>query len=983
MSSKPDATKPWMDLDPTLVESGPERREPVESPPLNLRRRSFLSALGISGAVSMLGCERLPVNEALPLLETDEDSRPGSFVRYASTCAGCSAGCGMLVTTRDGRPVKLEGLEQHPLSRGGLCALGQGNLRALYDAGRLRKPQVGGSDSRWDAVDAAVTKGLAAAGGKLLVFSSSVVSPSMRGAIAALLSKHGGKHLEYDAGLDAGSGVLEAYRLLDGRPRQATYTMGRAELLLSFGADLLGSATEVVGLTRQYADRRREGKNGAAFRHVQVEGSLSLTGAAADTRLQATASERTLMLAHLLRAVAGKAGGAADLARAVTAQLPELPTQQKAVQQLAGELRAAGNKALVVSGSRNPTEQVAVALLNRLLGAEGNTVALQAPRTQRGSDAAASQLLGDVQGGKVAALVVIEANPVEQLPGGEALAKAIASLPLSVAITTRPNATAAACKVVAAAHHDLERWGDAAPRQRVLTVLQPTLRPLFDTRDPLEMLQRWAAAATTPLAQLRAAWQREVKAVGERTGATPEFKRFWSSTLAGGVASPIFAEQAFLPGDAEDDGVVEPDRGALRKLFGALQPATAGKLEVELIEEIGVRDGRGSFNPWLRELPDPLTRSSWTATARLAPSLASKQGIADGDEVTVTVGKDSVRMAARIVPGQHPQVVGVPVGYGVKDGDGAKTERNGYRLARLGPQGLVTAGLEATIGRAGGKTKLPLMQWHGSAEERPIVHQVDSFDEKAEKLHHPHLAMWGEEHKYSPHWHMTIDLDACTGCSACVVACQAENNLPVVGPENITDHRDMYWLRIDRYFSGDENNPEVLFEPMMCSQCDNAPCETVCPVAATVHSHDGLNMQAYNRCVGTRYCANNCPYKVRRFNWFDFTPKDPVERMVLNPDVVVRERGTMEKCTFCVQRIQLARIEAKNAGDEGVPEVQTACQQSCPARAIHFGDATSDSTIAEQRHEPRAFQVLADLGVRPSITYLARVRRRKPRGAGS
>jgi molybdopterin-containing oxidoreductase family iron-sulfur binding subunit len=381
--------------------------------------------------------------------------------------------------------------------------------------------------------------------------------------------------------------------------------------------------------------------------------------------------------------------------------------------------------------------------------------------------------------------------------------------------------------------------------------------------------------------------------------------------------------------------------------------------------------------PWLRELPDPLTRVSWTGCVRLAPSRAEALGVADGDHVRVEVAGRSVTLPARILPGQDPRVLGVPVGFGRKDGDGGVAERNGYRIARLDRR-LQTQGLAAVVTKAAGHDALPLMQPHGATEGRPIVYQLSRFDESIESdEHHKALSLWPERPPTVPKWEMVIDLDACTGCSGCVVACQAENNLPVVGPDEMRRNRDMYWLRIDRYFVGDAESPDVLFEPMLCSQCENAPCETVCPVAATVHSEDGLNQQVYNRCVGTRYCANNCPYKVRRFNWFDHSVTEPVERLVLNPDVVFRSRGVMEKCTFCVQRIQATRIAARRAGHEDWRGLggKTACQESCPAKAITFGDATDPhGEVATRKKSPRAFQVLAELGVRPAVTYLAKVR---------
>ena len=435
-----------------------------------------------------------------------------------------------------------------------------------------------------------------------------------------------------------------------------------------------------------------------------------------------------------------------------------------------------------------------------------------------------------------------------------------------------------------------------------LTLAQPTIRPLFDTRHPVENLLAWSGSGEIDYrAHLQASWSEHVlRDVGSRFTAS-----FNEALARGGVDSEV-ASSATSP----EIPPAAPDGDALATMFRDLAPVTSEGLEVDLLTEVGVRDGRGTFNPWLRELPTPLTRTAWVATARIAPETAAARGLTDGDVVELTAGDATVRLPVRILPGQHPRVIGVPVGYGLVDGDGGAAERNAYRLASAG----ATTGIATTLTATGATEPLPLVQVHSRTEGRPIVHQVSSQDEHVTSGHHGEIKSLWKSRTYSPHWEMVIDLDACTGCSACVIACQAENNIPVVGPEDMRDHRDMHWLRIDRYFAGDGDQPDVLFEPMLCAQCDNAPCETVCPAAATMHSVDGLSQQVYNRCVGTRYCANNCPTKVRRFNWFDYTPKDPLERLVLNPDVVVRERGIMEKCSFCVQRIQFVSHRGPGQG---------------------------------------------------------------------
>jgi Fe-S-cluster-containing dehydrogenase component len=941
-------------------------------------RRSFLKVLGIGAAASLAACKRRPVEHALPYLVPPEEITPGVPVRYASTCAACPAACGLLVSVLDGRPVKLEGRPDHPLSGGGLCATGQADLRALYDAGRLREPLLGGKASTWAALDAYVAAGLEGlrhSGGRLYVLSGSLVSPTDREVVERFLAPFGAVLVEYDPGPRSGSAVLEAYELLDGRPVDPFLDLSEADLLVCFGADLLGAGPEPVTHTRAWAARRREAGQRGAPRHVQVEATPTLTGAAADERWQATAGEQRTLALSLLRRVAAGVGG--EEAAAVLAALKDVAEPQAMaarVEGLAKELLAHRETSLAVSGSGDVTEQLSVALLNRLLGNDGRTLDLGRPSlVRRGRDRDLALFLAALGRGEVGGVIVLGLDPVDQLPEGESLAEALGKLPLSVAVTERPTATAFACHAVAAAHHALERWGDFSPRADVVTLAQPTIRPLFDTRHPFESVLRWSRAPQTDYRlHLMEEWKRKL-------GGGADFAPVFSAAVSRGTLP------APPPVRAADAHRGRPDLVAKVLALAAASGLHDGDVEVELVTEVALREGRLAHVPWLRELPDPLTRVSWAACVRVAPERAKALGVTDGDLLRVEVGKRAMTLPARVMPGQHPRVLGIPVGYGRRDGDGPGAFRNAYRLARLEEGRLVARGLPARVARTGGHERLPLMQPQGSAEGRPIVFQVPRPDAKVPEEHAAAISLWPERNQTSPKWEMVIDLDACTGCSACVVACQAENNLPVVGAEEIANNRDMYWLRIDRYFAGDPADPDVLFEPMLCAQCGNAPCETVCPVAATVHSEDGLNQQVYNRCVGTRYCENNCPYKVRRFNWFNHEVKEPVERMVLNPNVVARSRGVMEKCTFCVQRIQGARIEARRGGREDWRGVggQTACQQTCPASAISFGDAVDpNGPVARLKRSPRAFQVLADLGVRPAVTYLAHVRNRRPGASG-
>jgi len=947
-----------------------------------LDRRSFLALAGLSA--SLAACERLPVRHALPYLVAPEEITPGVSTHYASTCLACPAACGLIATVRDGRPVKLEGHPGHPLSRGGLCALGQADLRALYDAGRLRGATVAGSAATWQEADGAVVAGLVQArraGQSVYLLSRTLTSPTLRAAALAFCERWSGRLVELDPEAEPHSSVLEAYEVLAGRALSPALDIAAADVLVTLGTDLLGAGPDPVAHTAAWSARRRD-RSRPPLRHVHMEGSLSLTGANADERWLATAEDRRRIALWLLRHLAARTPGA-EAAAIVGAlgTLPALGEHSARVESLVAELDAARGRSLIVTATDDRAEALAVALANRLLGNEGHTLDLRRPSlVRRGLDRDAAALRQALAAAEVGALIVLGLDPVDQLPDGEAFAAALARAPLAVAVTDRPTATAAACRVVAAAHHPLECWGDAEPRPGVLTLAQPLIRPLFDTRAPMTSLLAWAradagAATTDDRLYLKERWGREVLRAADAAGV----EAAWRTAVSRGMA-PADAAVPELPAAAKRAG---DGAAALGSALAASQVAEAAPFEAELVAEVALRDGSRAHVPWLRELADPLTRVAWAPCARLAPEAARALGVRDGDVVAVSVGERKVELPARVLPGQHPRVVGLPVGYGRADGDAFRTDANAFRLARLDADGRsARRGLVARVEATARRERLPLVQPQASAHRRPLVFQVASTEEHVHGVHVPEgRDLWPERERGVPQWHMTIDLDSCTGCSACVVACQAENNVAVVGPEELARNRGMHWIRIDRYFDGDPAAPDVLFEPMMCGQCHHAPCETVCPVAATVHSEDGLNQQVYNRCVGTRYCANNCPYKVRAFNWFDNQPTDPVERMVLNPDVVVRARGVMEKCSFCVQRIQAGRIAARAEGRPGPPEIQTACQQSCPARAIHFGDA-GDPEIVRRHGDPRAFRVLAELGVGPRITYLARVRNRAGSGAG-
>jgi Fe-S-cluster-containing dehydrogenase component len=574
-------------------------------------------------------------------------------------------------------------------------------------------------------------------------------------------------------------------------------------------------------------------------------------------------------------------------------------------------------------------------------------------------------------------------NPGYDYLDGDSFVKALAKVPLSVSTADRVDETSAAVHAVCPDHHFLESWGDAEPVAGYLSLTQPTIAPLFHTRAAAESLLRWIDDGSDAYGYLRAFWKAQIL---PRQKEHTEFTAFWDHTLERGVL-----DLGAHPGAAAAPTTGGGDwRAAAQALREDRKSTAAGddRFEVALFESVAMRDGSNANNPWLLELPDPITKVSWDNVALIAPSTAGKLGLRDGDVVALAAATGTVELPVFTQPGQHAHTISVAVGYGRrkvgKAGDGVGA--NAFPLAPVvrGARRMWAVG--ATLTRTGRRTKLAEAQRHFSMEGRPIVLETTREElAKHEREHHAELPnLWHERPMGEKSWGMTIDLDKCTGCSACVVACQAENNVPVVGKDQVQRQRIMHWIRIDRYYSGSEDNPQSLHQPMMCQHCGHAPCETVCPVLATTTSSEGLNQQVYNRCIGTRYCANNCPYKVRRFNWynytenkrFDYNMANPVGRLVLNPDVTVRSRGVMEKCSLCVQRIHSVKNAAVKRGSpvqDG--EIKTACQQVCPTDAIVFGDLNdSKSQVAQHMRGERTYRVLEDLGTRPNVAYLKKVR---------
>lgn len=972
----------------------------------SLDRRAFLKMMGLSLAVGALaGCQR-PVEKIIPYLNHPPELTPGVASWYATTCHGCSAGCGVLAKVLDGRPIKFEGNPDHQISRGGLCAVGQGAILGLYDAFRQKAPTVEGKKVGWNQVDREIRQALATArqkGKKVVLLSSTLTGPATLALIQDFLQAFPySEHILYDpVPYDA---LREACRLAYGKEVIPGYRFDRARVIVSFGADFLGTWLSPVEFTKQYSSGRdlvswalKEGSprptnpsNPPMAQHIQFEAGLSLTGSNADYRYPIAPSEQGLYITALTIQVAKALAQTRPEARALAQMpLPELPAEaEMPLRKTAEALLKAQGQSLIVSNSNEVSVQLAVLTLNELLGNLGETLDWSRPSYQkRGCSLDLLRLVEEMQRGEVGVLLIHQCNPAYTFPEAEEFLRGLRKVPCSVSFAWMPDETSVAVKWHCPTHHPIESWGDAEPQAGRYSLFQPTIRPLYQTRQFEDSLLKWRLSPQEKSKSsfyhyLRAYWK---KSIFPQQSQFTDFTSFWNHVLQRGffeVPPPSSHAPVFHWGEAIRG--VKNLLERLQRKRGLVLSTTP--VEVEVFEPVALRDGSSANNPWLQELPDPITKITWDNYANISPALARELKIQEGQLIQIRVGDRTLILPAHIQPGQHRRTISIPLGYGrthagpVGNGVGV----NAYPLMTfqegwLRPTGLVTSlkSLERVVAFA--QTQL-----HSSLEGRPIILETlysqfrrgDFEKERREEGEEANL--WGE-HQYPEYrWGMVVDLTRCIGCSACVVACDLENNVPVVGREEVRRQREMHWLRVDRYFSGDPEKPEVVHQPMMCQQCDNASCETVCPALATVHDDQGINVQVYNRCVGTRYCANNCPYKVRRFNFFNNISNDLTRNLALNPDVTVRSRGVMEKCSFCLQRIQLARIQARKEGRKVYDgEIQTACSQSCPADAIVFGNlADPQSKVSRLATLPHSYRVLEELNRRPKVYYLMKVRHR-------
>ncbi|HIP48666.1 MAG TPA: 4Fe-4S dicluster domain-containing protein [Lutibacter sp.] len=951
-------------------------------------RRDFLKYVGFSTAAATLASCEGPVRKAIPYVIKPEDVTPGVANYYATTMFDGFDFANILVKTREGRPILVQ-----PNKEAGSDANArvQASVLSLYDGTRLQEPKIKGTDATWNDVDKAILnklKNVFEAGKEVVLLTGTCASPSTKKLMGQFKEKFGAvRHVVYDAVSE--SAALDAFEAVNGVRTLPTYDFSKAGTIVSIGADFLGN-WQGGGYERGYSNGRKP-ETGKMSHHIQIEANMSQTGANADKRIPLKPSEQVAALIQIYNAVTGNS--------IATKSTPA----DVAIKEVASKLKKAGNKGVVITGIQDKNAQILALAINDALGSivldKVNT-----RNTRHGNDADVATLIADMKAGKVGALLTHNTNPVYTLANSDEFTEALSKVDLTVAFSMQNNETANAMEYALATPHYLESWGDVMHQKGHYSLIQPTIKPLFNTRQFQDTLLSWMGSDESFYEFIKS-----------------NFEGNWNQTLHDGFAKIDIEEEATLFESTLD----------MVAVAATLAKTKSNDLEMALYTKVSMGDGQMANNPWLQELPDPITRASWDNYLTMSPADAKANGIVnttadngalDGDMVNVTIGDVTIEnVPVYIQPGQADGSVGLAIGYGRTAGvkDDLKQGVNAFKFAN-NVKGNVS------LSAPTGTHYFACVQLHHTlAGRHDILKEVSLEDYNNGDSHE-----WNHKHKYSldhqpvdaervdlwtsyddstgHKFNLSIDLTACTGCAACVIACHAENNVPVVGKSEVRKSRDMHWLRIDRYYSSkvptfeaaDElglsrvekyhgvervaADPQVSFQPVMCQHCNHAPCETVCPVQATSHGKQGQNHMAYNRCVGTRYCANNCPYRVRRFNWFkyndneefDFNMNDDYGKMVLNPDVVVRSRGVMEKCSLCIQMTQATILEAKAAGrtiKDG--EFQTACTMACSSDAMIFGDVNDkDSKVAHLAEDKRAYHLLDFIGTKPNVMYQVKVR---------
>ena len=960
-------------------------------------RRDFLKYVGFSTAAASLAACEGPVKKSIPYVFQPEEIIPGVADFYATTVADGFDFVNVLIKTREGRPIKVENnFMENALT--GANARVHASVLSLYDSLRLKQPKIDNKAASWSDVDQKIKASLTSATGQIVLLTNTMASPSTDKLIAEFKAAYpSAKHIVHDAvGSDA---ALDAYQQAYGERALADYNFGKANVIVSVGADFLGD-WQGGGYDSEYA-KGRVPKNGKMSKHIQIEANMSLAGANADKRIPLTVADQKLALVKIYNIVTGNAVAVTNTAA------------DAEVTKAAQQLKAAGSAGVLVSGLDDVNAQLLVFAINQALGSAAFNPA-QAKYVRGGNNKEVAQLVKDMNAGLVHTLIMSGVNPVYTLFNGAAFAEGLKKVKLSAAFSLREDETASLTTIAAAAPHYLESWGDVQMRKGHYSITQPTIRPLFNTKQFQEGLLTWLGKTESYYDYLKAS----------------------GTALANGKTWNQMVHDGFSAVEVTGSATASADFSGAASALAATKKAAG--LELVLYPKTGMGDGQQANNPWLQEFPDPITRVSWDNYVTVSKSDAEALGIKNynvangglnGSYVTLKVGENTLeKVPAFIQPGQAKGTLGLAFGYGRKSAlkEEMQVGVNAYKLYKdfnntqnvsvelgSGDHEFACVQLQRTLMGRGDIVKDTTLEIFNTKDVKEWnVKPHVSLDHQSVEA--STVDIWESfDRSTGHHFNLSIDLNSCTGCGACVIACHAENNVPVVGKSEVRRSRDMHWLRIDRYYSSEDtfaedvttknsakglmenintfnglehpaDNPQVVFQPVMCQHCNHAPCETVCPVAATSHGRQGQNHMAYNRCVGTRYCANNCPYKVRRFNWFlysqnnafDYHMNDDLGRMVLNPDVNVRSRGVMEKCSLCIQMTQASILKAKREGRAiSGDEFEVACSAACTSGSMVFGDVNDkQSEVAMLFEDDRRYHLLEHIGTKPNVFYHVKVR---------
>ncbi len=986
-------------------------------------RRDFLKFVGFSTAAASLAACEGPVTKTVPYVVQPKNIFPGVANFYATSIADGFDFAPILAKTRESRPIRVDKNYMNGADYG-VNARILASVLSLYDYQRLQQPKKEGEEVSWVDMDEAIQEDLNNASGEVVLLTQTFASPSTRQLIKEFSNQYNARHITYDAISE--DAALNAFEDRYGRRGLPEYDFSKAKTIVSIGADFLGD-WQGGGYAVGYA-ASRDPEGGSISRHIQFEANMSPTGAKADKRVLAKPSDQKKVLVALYNQIVNGNSGNVELD----------PYHEEAVQKAVSQLKSADEGAVVISSIPETEAQQLVLAINEALNSA--VMDTDNPRLIRqGNNKEVRQLVKDMNAGKIGALLIAGVNPSYSLPNAKAFNEGLAQVDCTISFATREDETAKRCKYIATTPHYLESWGDVQYNTTRYSLTQPTIQTLFNTRQFQESLLAWTDQGDTEYRDyIRSYWEGHILD-----------GKAWNKALHDGVFHTAKAQVEGAEntdekgGDDEEEnsspnGVVNADNAAAALLSTINSSEDQGGFELHLYSSTALGDGRQANNPWLQELPDPITRTTWdnyvTMSKKDADRLKIKNyykdnGAMNGNYVVLEMGDKKIKAPVIVQPGQAPGSIGLALGYGRKAGiqEEMQTGVNAYPLYKDQKNFQ-----KVSVSKAKGDHKFACTQLQNTMVGRNIIQETDleTFLHEDREVwnprpmtEHDHEEVDSTSHKVDlwsafddsigHHFNMSIDLNRCTGCGACVIACHAENNVPVVGKTEVRKFRDMHWMRIDRYYSSEDtfeqekqaakdlpafqsyksietesyDNPEVAFQPVMCQHCNHAPCETVCPVAAITHGRQGQNQMIYNRCVGTRYCANNCPYKVRRFNWFKYKDNDEFDynmnndlgRMVLNPDVTVRARGVMEKCSLCIQMTQKTILDAKRDGREIEDgEFHTACSLACDKGAITFGDVNLEgSEINEKVEDKRMYRLLEDLGTRPNVMYQTLVKNKK------